>query len=83
VIYSSAEAEGATKAVSLHVAHVSIDTVGIILMIAGVAGLILGLSSRGCGRGALGESLSRIVLRANHRRTSQCPARGPASSGGL
>jgi hypothetical protein len=30
-------------ATNLHVAHVSIDTVGLILMIAGVAGLILGL----------------------------------------
>lgn len=30
-------------ALNLHVAHVSIDTVGIILMIAGAAGLILGL----------------------------------------
>jgi hypothetical protein len=30
-------------ATNLHVAHVSIDTVGLILMIAGGAGLILGL----------------------------------------
>jgi hypothetical protein len=29
-------------ATNLHVAHVSIDTVGLILMIAGLAGLILG-----------------------------------------
>jgi len=29
-------------ATNLHVAHISIDTVGLILMIAGVAGLILG-----------------------------------------
>ena len=29
-------------ATNLHVAHVSIDTVGLILMIAGAAGLILG-----------------------------------------
>ena len=30
-------------ALNLHVAHVSVDTVGIILMIAGGAGLVLGL----------------------------------------
>ncbi len=30
-------------ATNFHVAHVSIDTVGLILMIAGVVGLILGL----------------------------------------
>ncbi len=30
-------------ATNLHVAHVSLDTVGLILMIAGLAGLILGL----------------------------------------
>ncbi len=30
-------------ATNLHVAHISIDTVGLILMIAGGAGLILGL----------------------------------------
>jgi len=30
-------------ATNLHVAHVSIDTVGLILMIAGAAGLVLGL----------------------------------------
>lgn len=30
-------------ATNLHVAHVSIDTVGLILMLAGLAGLILGL----------------------------------------
>jgi hypothetical protein len=29
-------------ATNVHVAHVSIDTVGLILMIAGVAGLVLG-----------------------------------------
>jgi hypothetical protein len=29
-------------ATNLHVAHVSIDTVGLILMIAGLAGLVLG-----------------------------------------
>lgn len=34
-------------ALNLHVAHVSIDTVGIILMIAGGAGLILGLIQQG------------------------------------
>ena len=34
-------------ALNLHVAHVSIDTVGIILMIAGGAGLILGLVQQG------------------------------------
>lgn len=30
-------------ATNLHLAHVSIDTVGLILMIAGAAGLVLGL----------------------------------------
>lgn len=30
-------------ATNLHVAHLSIDTVGLILMIAGLAGLVLGL----------------------------------------
>jgi len=30
-------------ATNLHVAHLEIDTVGLILMVAGVAGLILGL----------------------------------------
>jgi hypothetical protein len=34
-------------ALNLHVAHVSIDTVGIILMIAGGAGLILGFIQQG------------------------------------
>lgn len=34
-------------ALNLHVAHVSIDAVGIILMIAGAAGLILGLIQQG------------------------------------
>jgi hypothetical protein len=34
-------------ALNLRVAHVSIDTVGIILMIAGGAGLILGLIQQG------------------------------------
>jgi hypothetical protein len=34
-------------ATNLHVAHVSIDTVGLILMIAGVAGLILGFVQQG------------------------------------
>jgi uncharacterized membrane protein YwaF len=34
-------------ATNLHVAHVEIDTVGLILMIAGLAGLILGLILEG------------------------------------
>jgi len=34
-------------ATNLHVAHVSIDTVGLILMIAGLAGLILGFVQQG------------------------------------
>jgi hypothetical protein len=34
-------------ATNLHVAHVDIDTVGLILMIAGLAGLILGLILEG------------------------------------
>ena len=34
-------------ATNLHVAHISIDTVGLILMIAGAAGLVLGLVQQG------------------------------------
>lgn len=34
-------------ATNVHVAHVSIDTVGLILMIAGLAGLILGFVQQG------------------------------------
>jgi hypothetical protein len=34
-------------ATNLHVAHVSIDTVGLILMAAGLAGLVLGLVQQG------------------------------------
>jgi hypothetical protein len=34
-------------ATDLHLAHVSIDTVGLILMIAGLAGLVLGLLQEG------------------------------------
>jgi hypothetical protein len=34
-------------ALNVHVAHVSIDTVGIILMIAGGAGLVLGFIQQG------------------------------------
>ena len=34
-------------ATNLHVAHISIDTVGLILMIAGVAGLVLGFVQQG------------------------------------
>jgi hypothetical protein len=34
-------------ATNLHVAHVSIDTVGVILMIAGLAGLVLGFVQQG------------------------------------
>jgi Domain of unknown function (DUF6458) len=34
-------------ATNLHVAHVSIDTVGLILMIAGAAGLVLGFVQQG------------------------------------
>jgi hypothetical protein len=33
-------------ATNLHVAHVNLDTVGVILMIAGVAGLILGFAQQ-------------------------------------
>jgi uncharacterized protein DUF6458 len=33
-------------ATNLHVAHISIDTVGLILMIAGAAGLVLGLAQQ-------------------------------------
>lgn len=34
-------------ATNLHIAHVDIDTVGLILMIAGLAGLVLGLVQQG------------------------------------
>lgn len=34
-------------ATNLHIAHVSIDTVGLILMIAGAAGLVLGFVQQG------------------------------------
>jgi hypothetical protein len=34
-------------ATNLHVAHLSIDTVGLILMLAGLAGLILGFVQQG------------------------------------
>lgn len=34
-------------ATNLHVAHISIDTVGLILMIAGAAGLVLGFVQQG------------------------------------
>ena len=34
-------------ATNLHVAHVDVDTVGLILMVAGVAGLILGFVQQG------------------------------------
>ena len=34
-------------ATNLHVAHVSIDTVGLILMVAGLAGLVLGFVQQG------------------------------------
>ena len=34
-------------ATNLHVAHVSIDTVGLILMLAGLAGLVLGFVQQG------------------------------------
>ena len=34
-------------ATNLHVAHVSIDTVGLILMLAGLAGLVLGFVQAG------------------------------------
>jgi Domain of unknown function (DUF6458) len=47
-------------ATNLHVAHVNIDTVGLILMIAGAVGLVLGLIqqaiwSKRSGRGVLVE----------------------------
>jgi hypothetical protein len=34
-------------ATNLHLAHVSIDTVGLVLMIAGLAGLVLGFVQQG------------------------------------
>lgn len=37
-------------ATNVHVAHVSVDTVGLILMIAGAVGLVLGFVQQGMGR---------------------------------
>ena len=44
-------------ATNLHVAHVSIDTVGLILMIAGLAGLVLGFVEQGRSRRSRREVL--------------------------
>jgi len=51
-------------ATNLHVAHVSIDTVGLILMIAGGAGLVLGFAQQ-----AMWSRRSRREIAVEDRRT--------------
>jgi hypothetical protein len=55
-------------ATNLHVKHVSIDTVGLILMIAGLAGLILGLIQQ-----AIGSRRSRRDVVVEERRDPRDP----------
>jgi hypothetical protein len=55
-------------ATNLYVAHLSIDTVGLILMIAGLAGLILGL-----GQQAIWSRRSRRDVIVEDRRDPQDP----------
>lgn len=45
-------------ATNLHLAHVSIDTVGLILMIAGLAGLVLGFVQQGIWSGRIGNGVA-------------------------
>jgi hypothetical protein len=59
-------------ATNLHVAHIEIDTVGLILMIAGVAGLILGLYQQ-----AFWSRRSRRDVVIDDRREPVDPARDP------
>lgn len=55
-------------ATNVHVAHVSIDTVGLILMIAGAAGLVLGFVQR-----AMWSRRSRREVMIEDRRTPDEP----------
>lgn len=55
-------------ATNLHVAHVSIDTVGLILMIAGAAGLVLGFVQQ-----AIWSKRSRRVVTHEERRDPEDP----------
>jgi hypothetical protein len=55
-------------ATNVHVAHVSIDTVGLILMIAGGAGLVLGLIQQ-----AMWSRRSRREVTIEDRRTPDEP----------
>jgi Domain of unknown function (DUF6458) len=55
-------------ATNLHVAHISIDTVGLILMIAGAAGLVLGFVQQG-----IWSQRSRREVRLEERRDPEDP----------
>ncbi len=55
-------------ATNLHVAHVSIDTVGLILMIAGAAGLVLGFLQQ-----AIWSKRSRRAVRLEEQRDPEDP----------
>ncbi len=56
-------------ATNLHVAHVSIDTVGLILMLAGLAGLVLGFFQQGMARRS-----RREVMVEDRRNPSEPPS---------
>lgn len=55
-------------ATNLHLAHVSIDTVGLILMIAGAAGLVLGFAQQ-----AMWSRRSRREITVEDRRNPDEP----------
>jgi hypothetical protein len=55
-------------ATNLHVAHISIDTVGLILMIAGAAGLVLGFVQQ-----AVWSKRSRREITVEERRAPEDP----------
>jgi hypothetical protein len=55
-------------AANLHVAHISINTVGLILMIAGLAGLVLGLIQQ-----AIWSRRSRRAITTEDRRDPRQP----------
>ena len=55
-------------ATNLHVAHISIDTVGLILMIAGAAGLVLGFVQQ-----AIWSQRSRRAVTLEERRDPADP----------
>ena len=55
-------------ATNLHIAHVSIDTVGLILMIAGAAGLVLGFAQQ-----MIWSRRSRRALTVEERRDLEDP----------